>query len=118
MLQKTVSDQKLLPILKLSKVQYFLAITLKKVVSSIVHLVYDDVRKFLLWRHIMPNGDPIYYHVHKILEALDLDREAYPDKETIRQLEYILIHLLLTEGPRCSDYRDRIPGLELLVKSG
>lgn len=65
----------------------------------------------------MPNGDPIYYHVHKILEALDLDREAYPDKETIRELEYILIHLLLTEGPRCSDYRDRIPGFDLLVKS-
>ncbi len=66
----------------------------------------------------MPNGDPIYYHVHKILEALDLDREAYPDKETIRELEYILIHLLLTEGPRCSDYRDRMRGLELHVKSG
>ncbi len=65
----------------------------------------------------MPNGDPIYYHVHKILEVLDLDREDYPDEKTIRELEHILIHLLLTEGPRCSDYRDRIPGFELLVKS-
>lgn len=61
----------------------------------------------------MPNGDPIYYHVHKILEALGLDLEAYPDGRTISQLEHILIHLLLTEGPRYSDYRDRMPGYEV-----
>ena len=66
----------------------------------------------------MPNGDPIYYHVHKILETLGLDLEAYPDEKTIMQLEDILIHLLLTEGPRFSDYRDRMRGLELHVKSG
>ena len=60
----------------------------------------------------MPNGDPIYYHVHKILEALGLDLEAYPDEETISQLKYILIHLLLTEGPRWSNYRDRMRDFE------
>lgn len=66
----------------------------------------------------MPNGDPIYYHVHKILETLGLDREDYPDQETINQLEHILIHLLLTEGPRCSDYRDRMGGHELHFETG
>ena len=66
----------------------------------------------------MPNGDPIYYHVHKILEALGLDLEAYPDEETISHLEHILIHLLLTEGPRCSDYKDRMRGLELPFETG
>ncbi|RKU31528.1 hypothetical protein C6497_01655 [Candidatus Poribacteria bacterium] len=65
----------------------------------------------------MPNGDPIHYHVHKILEALDLDLENYPDEKTISELEYVLIHLLLTEGPRYSDYRNRIPGLDLHGKS-
>ncbi len=45
----------------------------------------------------MPNGDPIYYHVHKILETLGLDREAYPDKETISNLEGILHHFLHTD---------------------
>ena len=45
----------------------------------------------------MPNGDPIDYHVHKILETLGLDREAYPDKETISNLEDILHHFLHTD---------------------
>ncbi len=35
----------------------------------------------------MPNGDPIYYHVHKILEALDLDLEDYPDKKTMAHVK-------------------------------
>ena len=65
----------------------------------------------------MPNGDPIYYHVHKILEALGLDRENYPDQETISQLEYVLIHLLLTVGPHYEEYGGRIPELDLFVKN-
>lgn len=65
----------------------------------------------------MPNGDPIYYHVHKILEALGLDLENSPDEETIKKLEYVLIHLLLTVGPHYSDYKDRIPELLKMLKA-